>query len=78
MEIRMDATIELIEIELFLENEYFPPFIVGPKISQNPWDPLPGVTGVSWDPDTLVEAVEDDPVMCEKLIVWQIAASSSD
>ena len=36
MEIRMDATIELIEIELFLRNEYFPPFIVGPKISQNP------------------------------------------
>ena len=35
MEIRMDATIELIEIELFLKNEYFPPFIVGPKISQN-------------------------------------------
>ena len=32
----MDATIELIEIELFLKNEYFPPFIVGPKISQNP------------------------------------------
>ena len=36
MEIRMDATVEFIEFELFLKNEYFPPFIVGPKISQNP------------------------------------------
>ena len=36
MEIRMDATIELIEIELFLITKYFPPFIVGLKISQNP------------------------------------------